>query len=136
MDTYTIDSVTILRYAVGALPTRVQNVLSRSGAGTAELQVPAIVASETTYMADRNQSINGQTLSMDASDVVDVIRRQMNAKIVETTRDELAEIPPLIDTWASQMHDAMVVASHLARDTDAIVTTDGKIQDHHSTLWD
>jgi hypothetical protein len=34
------------------------------------------------------------------------------------------------------MHDAMVVASHLARDTDAIVTTDSKMHSHYPAVWE
>jgi predicted nucleic acid-binding protein len=101
MDVYTVDTVTILRYAVGALPSTVRDILGRAGTGQVELQVPAIVVSETMYMADANQSIKGHTLSMGASDVVDVVRNRMQAKIVDTTRAELEQIPQLLSTWFS-----------------------------------
>jgi predicted nucleic acid-binding protein len=136
VDAYTVDTVTVLRYAVGALPSPVRNLLGRAGTGQVELQVPAVVVSEAMYMAEANQSIKGHSLSMAASDVVDVVRNRMQGKVVDTTRDELQRIPELLSTWPSQMHDAMVVASHRARNTDGILTTDSKMNAHSPTVWD
>ena len=47
---------------------------------------------------------------------------------------ELVEYGQVVDGFS--IHDAMVVASHRAQQTEAILTTDGVIRDAgHDTIW-
>jgi hypothetical protein len=47
---------------------------------------------------------------------------------------ELIEYTSLVDEFS--IHDGLIVASHRAQDTDAIITTDGIINDAgYETLW-
>jgi hypothetical protein len=34
------------------------------------------------------------------------------------------------------MHGAMIVANHVNRSTDAIITDDGRMADNYATVWD
>ena len=48
---------------------------------------------------------------------------------------ELAECARVIDGFS--IHDALIVASHRARDTEAIVTSDGVIRDAgYEVIWE
>lgn len=48
--------------------------------------------------------------------------------------EELAEYVQVVDTFT--IHDALVVASHRARETEAVITTDGVIRESGvSTVW-
>jgi predicted nucleic acid-binding protein len=55
--------------------------------------------------------------------------------VVETTIDDLDHVAVSRGTFS--LHDAMIVASHRTRNTEALVTTDTNIDDEGVTVvWD
>lgn len=136
METYTVDANAVLVYLVDALPTRADRLFARAEAGEVRLELPTIAATETVYQAEKGVTVRGQRLAADAADVVDALDRQLPLTVVADDEALLREVVSLLDPFPRQIHDAMIVASHRARDTDAVVTADERMANVARTVWD
>jgi len=133
MDRYTLDAVGILRYAVGELPETVLDVFKASATGDALIQVPTIAVIEAIYKFDKRDTVSGTALSRPAEDVLDLVSEEMPVTVVQTSKTDLQILTGNVSEYS--IHDAMVVASHEANETDAIITTDENIQGRVPTVW-
>jgi predicted nucleic acid-binding protein len=136
METYTVDANAVLVYLVDALPTGADRLFGRAETGEVRLELPTIAAIETVYQAQKGVTVRGQRLAADAADVVDALDRQLPLTVVADDETLLREVVSLLDPFPRQIHDATIVASHRARDTDAIVTADERMADVARTVWD
>lgn len=135
METYTADANAVLVYLVDALPTGADRLFRRAEAGEVRLELPTIAATETVYQAEKGVTVRGQRLAADAAEVVDALDRQLPITVVADDEALLRDVASLLDPFPRQIHDAMIVASHRARDTDAVVTADERIADVARTVW-
>jgi predicted nucleic acid-binding protein len=135
MDTYTVDASAVLVYLVDALPPAADDVFSRAEAGEAVLELPAMAAVETLYRAAKGVSVRGTTLSIDPADLRAGFDTFLPVTVVDDRDSLLDAVVPLMEPFPNQMHDAMILASHRDRDTDAVVTADEKWADHAETIW-
>lgn len=133
MNRYTLDAVGVLRYAVGDLPDEVLEIFKESATGNAAIQVPVIAVIEAIYKFDKRDTVSGVELSRPAEDVLDLVSEEMPVTVVETSTTDIRILARDISDYS--IHDAMVVASHKANETDAIITTDKTIQDRVPTVW-
>ena len=140
MKSYTVDSVALLHYLLDILPDRASGIVKRAESGAVRLEVPAIVLVETAYILKKRDEIRGNDVR-DVSEPADVeavlatIERGSPLELVETGYDEVRHVTRRMDSLS--IHDAMIVASHETRNTDAILTTDGAIEDGDApTVWD
>lgn len=134
MATYTADAVALLAYLVDALPQEADRVFAEAEAGEAVVQAPATALAETLYSVSRDKDVRGIALSgtpeVARSGLVDT----GPVTLQPAAEAELAEFARVVPEFS--IHDAMVVASHRAADTEAIVTTDGTIADAgYQTCW-
>ena len=135
MDSYTVDASAVLVYLVDALPSAAADVFSRAEAGEAVLELPAMAAVETLYRAAKGVSVRGTRLSVDPADLRAGLDTFLPVTVVDDRDPLLGELVPLVDPFPNQMHDAMILASHRDRDTDAVVTADDTRADHAETIW-
>lgn len=135
MDTYTVDASAVLVYLVDALPAAAADVFSRAEAGEALLELPAMAAVETLYRAAKGVSVRGTTLSVDPADLRAGFDTFLPLTVVDDRAGLLDAVVTLMEPFPNQMQDAMILASHRDRDTDAVVTADGKWADHAETIW-
>lgn len=133
MDRYTLDAVGILRYAVGELPDTVLDIFKASATGDAVVQAPAIAVIEAIYKFDRRDTVSGTQLSRPAEDVLDLVNEEMPVTMVETSTTDIRILAQNVSDYS--IHDAMIVASHEANETDAIITTDENIGERVPTVW-
>ena len=133
MERYTLDAVGVLRYAVGRLPETVVELFERAAAGDCVIQVPAIAVIEALYKFDKRDTVAGVELTRPATDVPDLVAREMPVTVVEHGIEDIRVLAGIIDAYT--IHDAMIVASHEVQETDAIVTTDETIGEQASTVW-
>lgn len=99
------------------------------------LELPTIAAAETMYKAEKGVTVRGVTVSGDAADVVRGLNSSIPVRVVGVELDQLAAMLPYLQTFPSQIHDAMILAIHDERGTEAIVTSDGMIDGHAQTVW-
>jgi len=139
MKSYTVDSVALIHYLLDILPDRALEVVQRAEDGDARLELPAIVLVETSYILKKRDDIRGMDVR-DVSDEEDIeavlatVERGSPIELVETGYDEVGGVARRMEL---SIHDAMIVASHESRNTEAILTKDGTIVDSDTpTIWD
>lgn len=134
MPAYTADTVALLAYLVDALPERADRVFAEAEAGETVVQTPTTAVAETLYSVSRDKDVRGITLQGTPERAREALL-DTGPVTVSAGDDELVEFAAVVDEFS--IHDAMVVASHRAAETDAIVTSDGAVGDAgYETVWD
>jgi predicted nucleic acid-binding protein len=131
---YTADAVALLGYLVDALPNRADRVFAEAEAGETVVQTPTTAVAETLYSVSRDKDVRGITLQGTPEQARQALV-DTGPVTVSSGDGELVEFAAVVDELA--IHDAMVVASHRATETDGIVTSDGVISEMgYETVWD
>lgn len=133
-DTYTGDAVALLCYLVDALPEGADQIFARAEAGEAVIQVPDTAVAEVIYAVSRDRDVRGVTLTGSPEDARQALLA--NGPITLTPIDDaaLTEFAGLVGEFS--IHDGLVVASHRAHGTTAVLTSDGVIQKSGvETIW-
>lgn len=135
MAAYTADAVALLAYLVDALPPRADRAFAEAEAGETVVQAPNTAVAETLYSVSRDKDVRGITLDGTPERARQALVETGPVSLTAAVDVELAEFATVVDDLS--IHDAMVVASHRAADTEAILTTDGVIADAgYETVWD
>jgi hypothetical protein len=135
MAAYTADAVSLLCYLVDALPQRADQVFAEAEAGELVMEAPSTALAEVLYSVSRDKEVRGITLTGSPEDAREALVGSGPVSVAPVDDPELVEYAAVVDEFS--IHDGLIVASHRARDTDAIITTDGAINDaEYSTLWD
>lgn len=132
--TYTADAVSLLVYLVDALPGRADQLFAEAEAGETVIQAPSTAIAEVLYSVSRDKDVRGVELTGTPEQAREALVGNGPIAIAPIDDEELVEYARLVDRFS--IHDALVVASHCARETDAIITTDGAIRDAgFETVW-
>jgi len=132
---YTADAVALLAYLVDALPPRADRVFAEAEAGETVVQAPNTAVAETLYSVSRDKDVRGITLQGTPEEARQALVDTGPVSVSTAVDDELVAFATVVGDLS--IHDAMVVASHRAADTDAVVTTDGAIEAAgYETVWD
>ena len=135
MSTYTADAVSLLVYLVDALPGKADQIFAEAEAAKTVIQAPSTALAEVLYSVSRDKDIRGITLTGTPEDAQQALVRDGPIAIAPVDDAELVEYAQVVDEFS--IHDALIVSSHRAQDTDAIITTDGVIRDAgYETVWD
>lgn len=135
MTRYTADALSLLAYLVDALPHRADRLYAEAEAGETIVQVPSTALAEALYAVSRDKNVRGVTLSGSPEEARRALVENGPLSVAPITDAELVEYTTLVGEFT--IHDALVVASHLARGTDAIITTGGEIEDRgFETVWE
>ena len=134
MAVYTADAVSLLTYLVDALPSEADRIFAEAEAGETVVQAPSTALAEVLYSVSRDKDVRGVTLSGTPEEARQALVGNGPVAIAPADDAEMGEYAQLVDKFS--IHDGMVVASHRARNTDAIITTDGAIVDAgYETRW-
>lgn len=134
MATYTADAVSLLIYLVDALPQEADRVFAEAEAGETVLQTPSTALAEVLYSVSRDKDVRGITLTGTPEDARQALVGNGPVSVAPVNEAELVEYADVVDDFS--IHDGLVVASHRARKTDAIITTDGAIDESgYETIW-
>ena len=134
MRTYTADAVALLIYLVDALPQQADHVFAEAEAGEAVVQAPSTALSEVLYSVSRDKDVRGVTLAGTPEDARQALLANGPVSIAPVDNEGFVEYGQVVDEF--NIHDALVVASHRARGTEAIITSDGVIGDADiDTVW-
>lgn len=135
MGTYTADAVSLLVYLVDALPQRADQVFTEAEAGKTVIQAPSTALAEALYSVSRDKDVRGVTLTGTPEAARQALVGSGPVSVAPVADEELAQYVQIVDTFS--IHDALIVASHQAQGTDAIITTDGVIQEAgFETVWE
>jgi len=135
MATYTADAVALLVYLVDALPESADRVFAEAEAGETVISTPGTALAEVLYSVSRDKDVRGITLTGTPEDARQALIVNGPVSVTPVGDEELAEYAQIVSEFG--IHDAFVVASHRAQDTDAIITTDGVIDDAGiEIVWD
>ncbi|WP_114578699.1 hypothetical protein [Saliphagus sp. LR7] len=135
MSRYTADAVSLLVYLVDALPGKADQIFAEAEAAKTVIQAPSTALAEVLYSVSRDKNIRGITLTGTPEDARQALVGNGPVAVAPVTDAELVEYAQVVDEFS--IHDALIVSSHRAQDTDAIITTDGVIRGAgYETVWD
>jgi len=135
MAVYTADAVSLLVYLVDALPSGADQVFAEAEAGETVIEAPSTAIAEVLYSVSRDKDVRGVSLTGTPEDARQALVRNGPISVAPVGDAELAEYAQLLGEFS--IHDGLIVASHRAHETDAILTTDGVIGDaDYNTMWD
>jgi predicted nucleic acid-binding protein len=136
-DTYTADTNSLLFYIADVLPAAADSVYRDALNGDATIQMPPIAAAEAAYILNNRDEIRGIRLRADAEELVTALDNFLPVTVARSDMADLRSMLNWIDTFPKQIHDALILANHEARDTDAIITNDSQMHDAKvPTVWD
>lgn len=125
MAIYTADAVAILVYLVDALPERVDQIFAAAEAGETAIQIPSTAFAEVLYAVSRDKDVRGTVLEGSPEDVRAAVIDDGPFVLAPIDNETFVEYADLVGEFT--IHDGLVVASHRAHGTDAILTSDGPI---------
>ena len=86
------------------------------------------------YSVSHDEDVRGVTLTGTPEDARQTLVGNGPVSVAPIDDAEMIEYAQLVDEFS--IHDGLIVASHRAQDTDAILTTDGAIRDAgYETAW-
>lgn len=134
MTTYTADAVALLTYLVDALPQRADRIFAEAEAGETVIQAPSTALAEVLYSVSRDKDVRGVTLAGTPEEARRALVGNGPVSVAPIADEELTEYAQIVDEFTS--HDALIVASHRAQETNAVITTDGTVRDAGlETVW-
>lgn len=135
MKRYTLDASALLRYFVDRLPPRADAVVEDALDGSALLELPAIAAAEAMYIAYNRDTIAGRQFRGEPKDVVTIVDADVPIVLAPLDLEILTQMLAWQDTFPRQLHDALIVSSHVVNETEAVISSDSDIADHVPTVW-
>lgn len=132
--TYTADAVALLVYLVDNLPDRADQVFAKAEAGESLIQTPSTALAEVIYAVSRDKDVRGVQLVGSPEEALQALFANGPVSSAPVGEEDLAEYAKVVDEF--NIHDGLVVASHYARGTEAVITSDASIQDAGiATIW-
>ncbi|MFB6129122.1 MAG: hypothetical protein ABEJ47_05090 [Halorhabdus sp.] len=132
MTRYTVDGVAMARYLVDRLPPAADDVFRRSEDGIDVIEAPTVAVSEAIWTAVNKGEIAGVEVDTTPNAVLRGLVNDGPVQIAPADEQDLAVYGSLIGHHT--LHDALVIANHRVRGTQAIVTDDDAFA-AEDTVW-
>jgi predicted nucleic acid-binding protein len=129
---YTADGVAMARYLVDQLPSAADEVFERAEQGVDVVEAPTVAVSEAIWAAVNKGMIAGVEVDTTPNAVLRGLVNDGPIRIAPTDEQDLAVYGSLIDHHT--LHDALLIANHRVRGTDALITADGEFPSE-SVIW-
>jgi len=134
VSTYTADAVALLVYLVDSLPDRADRAFAEAEAGESVIQAPSTALAEVIYAVSRDKTVRGVRLAGTPEETRQALLSNGPVSSAPLAEAELAEYVRVVEEF--NIHDGLIVASHYARGTDAVISSDTAIQDAGvATIW-
>lgn len=135
MGTYTADAVALLIYLVDSLPARADRVFAEAEAGESVIQAPSTALAEVLYAVSRDEDVRGVRLAGTPEETRQALLSNGPVSVAPVGEEELAEYARVVEEFT--IHDGLIVASHHANETEAVITSDSAIRDAGiTTIWE
>lgn len=122
MSTYTTDAVAMLRYLVDALPHGADEAYARAEAGIDVIWAPDVQLAEVLYQIARGGVVAGVELRGSPTNALSGLIDEGPVDVATIGVQELGAYGSIADQYS--MNDGLLVASHRASGTDAIISKD------------
>lgn len=132
MTRYTVDGVAMIRYLVDQLPPAADEVFERAEQGADVIEAPTVAVSEAIWTAVNKGKIAGVEVDTMPNAVLRGLVNDGPVQVAPTDEQDLAVYGSLIDHHS--LHDALLIANHRVRGTEAIVTNDEEFASEN-TVW-
>ncbi|CCQ32974.1 hypothetical protein [Halorhabdus tiamatea] len=133
MTRYTVDGVAMARYLVDRLPPAADDVFERAEQGIDVIEAPTVAVSEAIWTAAKKGTIAGVDVETTPNAVLRGLVNDGPVQVAPADEQDLAVYGSLIDHHT--LHDALVIANHRVRGTQAILTND-KAFAADDTVWE
>lgn len=135
MKRYTADTNALFSYLADTLPQAASDVFDRAERGTASVQAPNVMFGEVFYRLQGGTVVNGIEVTLAPERAWQALSVNGPVSLAPFDQAAIRELLSVLSEFS--LHDAMLVASHLATETDAILTADPDIGDVRavSTVW-
>jgi len=130
---YTVDGVAMARYLVDRLPSAADEVFERAEQGIDVIEAPTVTVSEAIWTAVNKGQIAGITVDTTPNAVLRGLVNDGPVQIAPTGEQDLTVYGSLIDHYT--LHDALLIANHRVRGTDAIISADAEFSSE-PVIWD
>ncbi|GAA0274719.1 hypothetical protein [Halobacterium noricense] len=132
MTRYTVDGVAMARYLVDQLPPAADDVFQRAEQGIDVIEAPTVAVSEAIWTAANKGTIADVAVDTTPNAVLRGLVNDGPVQLAPTDEQDLAVYGSLIDHHT--LHDALLIANHRVRGTEAIVTADEAFA-AEDTIW-
>lgn len=132
MTRYTADGVAMARYLVDSLPPAADEAFERAEQGVDLIEAPTVTVSEAIWAVVNKQEVAGIVVDTTPNAVLRGLVNDGPVQIAPTDEQDLAVCGSLIDHHT--LHDALLIANHRVRGTEAIITKDDAFAGER-TLW-
>jgi predicted nucleic acid-binding protein len=129
---YTADGVAMARYLVDRLPAAADDVFRRAEQGVDVIEAPPVAVSETIWAAVNKGTIADVEVETNPNAVLRGLVTDGPVQIAPVDEHDLAVYGSLLDHHT--LHDALLIANHRVRDTEAVITSDDAFA-AEETLW-
>jgi predicted nucleic acid-binding protein len=130
---YTADGVAMARYLVDQLPSGADGIFERAERGIDVVEAPVVAVSETLWTAVEKRVIAGVEVDTTPNAVLRGLVNEGPVQVSPADEQDLAVFGSLVEHHT--LHDALLVANHRVRGTEAIVTNDEAFG-AEETVWD
>ncbi len=120
------------RYLVDRLPPTADEAFERAEQGIDVVEAPTVAVSEAIWAAVNKGEIAGVPVDTTPNAVLRGLVNDGPIQIAPTDTQDLAVYGGLIDHYT--LHDALLIANHRVRGTDAIISADGEFPTE-SVIW-
>lgn len=132
MTRYTVDGVAMSRYLVDQLPDDADDVFHRAERGVDVLEAPTVAVGEAIWTVVNKRTIADVDVETTANAVLRGLVNDGPVQVSSADEQDLAVAGSLIDHHT--LHDALLIANHRVRGTEAIVTNDEAFASEN-TIW-
>lgn len=132
MTRYTVDGVAMSRYLVDQLPAEADEVFHRAEQGVDVLEAPTVAVGEAIWTVVNKGTIADVDVDTTANAVLRGLVNDGPVRVSSADEQDLAVAGSLIDHHT--LHDALLIANHRVRGTEAIVTNDEAFASEN-TIW-
>ena len=120
------------RYLVNRLPPAADDCFTRAEQGIDVIETPTVAVSEAIWTAVNKQQIAGVEVETTPNAVLRGLVNDGPIEIAVADEQDLAVYGSLIDHHT--LHDALIIANHRVRGTEAIITNDKEFAGE-TTVW-
>ena len=125
MRLFTADAVAVLAYLADKLPHKSNDIFKQAENELVRIQVPEIAVGEVIYTILKGKEVFGVSVPVKKLlAFLDVLEASKNMSIVNLSITGWRKV---IKIDLPDLHDRMIVATHLTTDSQALVTDDDKI---------
>ncbi len=132
MTRYTADAEAVNHYLVDELPPDADEIFERAERGVDVVEAPAVTVAESVWTLASDGGVAGVDIDVTPREVARGITTDSPVTLTTLEDDDLLVFASLIDHHT--LHDALLVANHRARDTEAIITSD-QVFAGEATVW-